>query len=108
MADIHVGDIGTMFRLTIRDQDENIVSLDDTFVVVVVFQKPDESTIDRPAVYINDGSDGLVQYITVDGDLDQFGHWKLQAVVTKTNVSDEILQLWHSDEVKFKVKPNLE
>lgn len=107
MADIHVGDIGTMFKLTIVDQDGIPVPMDNSFVVTMTFLLPDKSTIDRTASFLTDGSDGIVKYITVAGDLTQAGRWQLQAVVKKMS-GPTILQEYHSDSVKIKVVANLE
>lgn len=108
MADIHVNDIGTMFKLTVKDQNSNIVTLDGSYMLAVNFLLPDGSTLSRTASLYSDGSDGIIQYITTSGDLTQPGSWKQQAVVTKTGGGGTITQQWHSNSVKFKVVANLE
>ena len=58
----HVNDIGVIFRVTVYDTNS--------------------TTFERVAVFTNTGSDGLIQYATVDGDLNGPGTWHLQALVT--------------------------
>lgn len=106
MADIHQNDIGTMFKLTVKDQDGSIVPFDNTYEISVVFLLPDKSTVTKEALLFSDGSDGIVKYVTVAGDLSQSGRWQLQAIVTKMSGLD-IQSQHHSDPFKFKVAANL-
>ena len=102
MADIHVGDTGTMFRLTIKDKNGDVFSLEDATALFIVFAKPDRTVAERVATLYTDGTDGVMKYITESGDLDQSGRWKVQAVVEKPTGR------WSSSVVKFKVIANLE
>ena len=106
MADIHKNDIGMMFKLTVKDQDGHIVPLDNTYAINVVFSLPDKSSMTKTALLFSDGSDGIVKYVTVAGDLSQSGRWQLQAIVTKMS-GPSILTQFHSDPFKFKVAANL-
>lgn len=101
MSNIHVGDIGTLFKVTMKDQDGVVVSLSGATSLQVKFQKPDESVIVKTASLFTDGTDGIVTYTTQSGDLDQPGAWKLQAVVAKGGGQ------WSSDLIKFKVAANI-
>lgn len=101
MAEIHVGDIGTAFRATVKDEDGAIVNIASAASMLMWFQKPDGTVVSRTASLVNDGVDGLMQYITQAGDLDQAGSWKSQGVV------DIGGGRWHSDISKFKVYANL-
>ncbi len=80
-GDLHVNDIGVNLRCTVRAQDGSLVDLSTTTSRVLNFERPDGTSFDRPATLIDEGANGLMQYITADGDLDQPGYWYLQARV---------------------------
>jgi hypothetical protein len=97
--EIHVGDVGTSLRATIYDG-SSIFSLSSATVSVVLV-KPDGTKVTKAGSLVTDGTDGLVEYITVSGDLDQAGIWEIQAIVTVG------LNSWRSEISRFKVKSNL-
>lgn len=100
--EVHVGDIGTVFEITLYDQGVLLTDTQYASEKCVVFKKADGSLITRPASFKTDGSDAIVQYVSVDGDLDQKGTWRIQArVVLPTGK-------WSSDTEKFKVYANLD
>ena len=100
-AEIHVDDVGTVFRSTIKDNGV-VLPVDSATSILITFKKPDRSTIERTAVLDTDGLDGKVKYVSVSGDLDQPGDaWKAQFTVTLPS------GLWHSDFYTFKVERNL-
>lgn len=100
MAEIHVGDIGTIFLITVNDQD-GVVDLTNVDDMYVLFRKPDDSFIQRTPVFVSTGSDGKIKYVTQSGDLDQYGTWQIQArVVFGTDVFSTDIQ-------RFKVQRNL-
>lgn len=97
---VYINDIGTSFRATIKE-DDVAVPINDATTKEFVFQPPDGISITKTASFYTDGSDGIIQYLTVDGDMNVSGLWKLQArIVTPT---------WNgrSDMVEFKVFDNL-
>ena len=79
--EIHVGDIGTEFRITILDDDNTIVDLSSASIIEIIFLKPDGSRNVVSAELYTDGTDGIIKYNTVSGDLDQSGVYKIQAYV---------------------------
>lgn len=79
-ATIHVGDIGTVIRLTIIDQDKRAVSLVGYTQMKLDIKKPG-STITRNLTFTNSGTDGKVQYVSVAGDFDVAGTYTFQAFV---------------------------
>jgi hypothetical protein len=100
-SEIHVGDIGTQFRITIKDSDTTPVDLSNVDAMYVLFKKPDNSFKQVTPVFLTDGIDGNIVYTTVAGDLDQYGTWQIQArVVFGTDV-------YSTDIQKFKVIRNL-
>lgn len=100
MAEIHVGDIGTTFQITVKDQD-GPVDLTNVDEMYVLFKKPDDSFVQVTPVFVNTGSDGIIKYVTQAGDLDQYGTWQIQAkVIFGTDVFSTDIQ-------RFKVQRNL-
>ena len=93
----HVNDIGTIFRVTVYDT----TSSGGTSVADISTASTNGTTFTRAAVFTTDGSDGDIQYISVDGDLDGAGTWNLQAyVVTPAGT-------WNTDVGSFRVYENL-
>lgn len=78
--EIHVNDQGTEFRITITDNDV-VVDLSTASVISIIFRKPDDTLLEVNATLYTDGTDGIIKYNAVDGDIDQSGRWKIQAYV---------------------------
>lgn len=98
--EIHLLDIGTIFRVTLMD-DDIIVPLNGAELKEIHFLKPDGVVVVKEADFYSDGADGIIEYITIANDLDQTGSWKIQAKVTLPTGT------WSSDISKFKVYGNL-
>ena len=99
-SEIHVGDVGTIFRVTIKDGD-SIVDVSNVDSKTIYLQKPIGATLTKTAVYYTDGTDGIIQYVTEDGDLDQAGTWQIQAKI------DFGTDVFNTNIEKFKVLRNL-
>lgn len=100
--EIHVGDIGTTFLITLTDDCTNAVDLTGWTTLSVYFEKPDKTSITRTAsISGGDPTLGLIEYATILDDLDQAGTWKVQAYVVLPTGS------WKSNIDKFKVYPNI-
>lgn len=80
-AEIHVGDVGTRFRLTLEDGDGNPVNIATATVKRLDFRKPDGTTLERAASFLTNGSDGVIYYDTVQGDIDHVGRWMVQPYI---------------------------
>lgn len=100
-AEIHVDDVGTIFRVTVTDEDGAALDISAATLKQIVFEKPDETTTTKTASLDTDGTDGIMRYTTVSGDLDQAGRWKIQGVVGLPSGQ------WHTNVDTFKVKENL-
>ena len=98
---LQVGDVGTAFRIRILD-DGDVVDLSSCTLKQIIFKKPDDTVVEETAVFYTDGIDGYIQYVSVDGDIDQTGKWKYQGYVEFNTLS------WHTNYVSFLVKDNLE
>lgn len=85
MADqIHVGDFGTVYELTIK---ENAAAVDvSSFTTLEIFWlKPDGTTlVTNTAVFSTDGTNGKIKYVTTtNAEINQAGTWKMQGHISK-------------------------
>ncbi|MCK9420230.1 MAG: hypothetical protein M0R70_12710 [Nitrospirae bacterium] len=98
--EVHLNDIGTKFLVTVN---ENGVPLDISGATVkkIIFKKPDNTVVEKDAAFESTGGDGQIYYLSVSGDLNATGIWKLQAFVTLPAGS------WHTLISEFKVIANL-
>ena len=101
--EIHVGDIGTIFEITLTDC-EDIVDVSSANILELIFKLPDnaETILTKTATLVTDGTDGVISYTTIEGDLSISGKWKLQAQIGFPNSTS-----WKSDIASFKVYSNL-
>lgn len=100
--EIHIGDIGTVFEVTLKDG-VDIVDISGATVLQIIFEKPDKTIITNTAVLSSGGVDGKMKYtISLASELDIKGNWKIQGKVTLPTGS------WSTDIDKFKVYENLE
>ena len=100
-----VNDIGTIFRATIYDTSSTgttvVADISSATTKKFIFKKPSGDTFERVAVLTDDGSDGQIEYATVDGDLSGPGTWHLQAYVATPDGN------WSTSVGYFKVNENL-
>tara|TARA_R100000008_G_scaffold86692_1_gene80945 strand:- start:119 stop:445 length:327 start_codon:yes stop_codon:yes gene_type:complete len=105
VEEAHVNDIGTVFRVTVYDTTSSggttVADISGATTKTFTFKRPDGTTFDKTAVFTTDGSDGNIQYLTVDGDLNIAGTWHLQAYVVTSAGS------WKTTAGTFKVYENL-
>ncbi len=101
---IKLNDIGTTFTLTITDDDGVAVDITGATTKSIIFLKPDGVSETKTAAFGSDGSDGIISYTTVAGDLDTAGLWHVQAYVDISN-GDVI---FHSAIDAFEVGCNLD
>lgn len=99
-SEIHVNDVGTRFSLTIEEGGSG-VNVSGASSISVIFRKPDDEVIVRSGVKLTDGTDGKVYYDTTAGDLDEAGHYKLQAKIVLTSGT------YYTDIYDFKTHCNL-
>lgn len=77
--EIHKGDIGTQFKVTIKNQTGTVVDLSGMSTKQILLKKPSGDILTKTASFFTDGSDGIIVYTTVDGDINEHGEWFLQA-----------------------------
>lgn len=100
-AFVHVNDIGTALRFTVKNQDGDVFNLSGYSSIIVYLQTPGGTVLTKTAALTTDGTDGKLEYVTLDGDISEPGTWRAQVKVEKGGGS------WKSEVIKFKVKANL-
>jgi hypothetical protein len=100
MSEPHVGDVGTVFQVQVRDG-VLPADLSGAICLSMMFVSAKGRRFIVPALLATDGQDGLVRYTTMVGDLDAPGLWHLQVLVSMP------LGSWCSGETSFSVLPNL-
>ena len=101
--DLHVGDIGVQVKLTILDDNDtdSVVDLSSATSLDISIRKPDGTLLSVVGSLYTDGTDGIIYYTIVLGDLDQPGVYKIQATIS-IGVSS-----YNSNILSFKVLCNL-
>lgn len=99
-GEIHVGDIGTLLRGTVK---ENGVVVDISSATAKKFKlkPPDGPSIVVDASFETNGTDGVLVYRTMDGDLSVSGMWRIQGYAE--------LGIWkgHTDIIEKYIYDNL-
>ena len=98
---IRKSDIGTVFRGTIKDQDNAVVDVSGATTKTIILLKPDGTSISKAASFYTDGTDGILKYTTVDGDISMCGKWRIQWYVVIATGE------WRTNTITFKVYDNL-
>ena len=101
----HENDIGTTFRVTVYDTTSDgtttVADIQTASHKKMTFKKPNGDTFERVAVFTSDGSNGQIEYVSVEGDLTPAGNWQLQSYVQTPDGS------WRTNSGSFKVYENL-
>jgi hypothetical protein len=100
-AQIHVGDIGTVFEANFVDEDGDAVSLATATVKQLIFRKPGGSTVVQEGT--TTATVGQLEYAAVEGDLDQAGQWRVQGYAEFASG-----EKYHADITIFDVQRNLD
>ena len=98
--EIHKGDIGTALTVEIQEN-EVAVPIDTAETIKIILKKPTGEVLIKDAAFVTDGSDGQIRYVTVAGDLDCSGEWKIQGKVVMPSGT------WNSEVDKFEVYDNI-
>ena len=79
---IHVGDVGTIFEVTVVENDGvTPVNIGLATVKKIYFKDSAGVKMEKTAVLVTDGSDGKMKYVGVAGDIDLAGIWQMQGYV---------------------------
>ncbi len=101
MSDIHLGDVGTVFILTIMDG-AAIVDISAASVMKINLVSPSTDKTTHTATHTTDGTDGKMEYATSDASvLDEVGDWQWQGQVTLPTGA------WKTSVLAFEVLSNL-
>lgn len=100
-AQIQKGNIGTAFRIEIKDQDDVVVDVSAATTIQIIFKKPGGDILTKTASFVTNGTDGMIQYVSQSGDLDTVGLWRHQGFVVQSGT-----EFW-TDLAQFKVHRNL-
>lgn len=100
MAENHVGDTGTVFKATIKDESGVVIDVSAATVLLMKFKRPNGTVMEKTALLLNGGTDGKIYYVTLQTDLSVKGVWTVQGYV---EVDDGA---WHSDKHVFNVDDN--
>lgn len=99
---IHVGDVGTIIRLTITEADGTTpVDVSTASVKKFYFQKPDGTKVNKTAEFNTTGVDGKLKYTTIALDIGIDGVWYVQAYVEIGTAK------YYSTKATFTVQSNL-
>lgn len=99
--EIHVGDVGSRFLMTIYNQQSGIVDLSEATSLTLVFRNSAGDVSNKTAELLTDGTDGVMYYQFQTGDIDIDGQWGCQGVL---QFGAELL---HTNIVDFTVYKNL-
>jgi hypothetical protein len=100
-AELHVGDEGTILRFTITE-DGTALDVSSGSPGTLILAKKDKSFILRDTEFLTDGKDGIVQYTTIEDDIDTKGDWKAQIYLELPGGK------WHTSIAEFSVEDNLD
>jgi hypothetical protein len=100
VEEVHLNDIGTVFRVTLYDG-EDLLDCSAALDIKIIFQKANGTRVEKDAVFMTDGTDGIIQYVAVDGDINVIGNWKIQGYIQLPSGK------WKSNVEKFKVYANI-
>lgn len=81
METITLNDLGTSLQITVTE-DDVAVDISAATGRAIILKKPDGTTSEKTATLLTDGTDGIVAYSTVTGDIDQLGIWDYRAKIT--------------------------
>lgn len=77
--DLHVGDVGTELIMALVDADGGPVDLTDYQSLALIIERPDGTKLEKIAAPHGDPTAGLVAAYSSAGDLNQAGHYRMQA-----------------------------
>ena len=99
-GEIHKGDVATIMRVMIVDQDGVAVDLSGATTKDILFIGPGRK-ITKETSFQTDGTNGVLDYVIVEGDISAFGKWTKQwHIILPTGE-------WHTTAVEFPVLDNI-
>ena len=102
MAEIHVRDIGTVFKVRIIDESTgSALDISDATTKQIKFKSQNGESTTQTATFTTDGTDGYIEYTTVANDLSLHGSWQIQGFVSSATYQN------NSEITRFEVEKNL-
>ena len=98
--EVHNGDIGTIFRVTVQDS-TTAVDISGASTKNIVLQKPSGTKVTAAGSFQTDGTDGVLQYTSTGGVIDTVGNWRIQVYLVLAAGT------WYTDVGNFYVHPNI-
>ena len=98
---IHKDDIGTKLLITVTDCG-TVLDISTATALSIFIKQPDGTLLSRTGVLETDGTDGKMYYLTVAGDLDTAGSYKIQGKVTLPSAASH-----YTSTATFRVECNL-
>lgn len=100
--EIHVGDVGTTIEVTLTE-DGSIVDISTATTKEIKIKGPHGAVNTKIATFVTNGTDGKLEFVSVAGDFNRDGVWRIQAKVILNSPAGT----WNSDLGEFTVFPNL-
>ena|SRR4030065_697218 len=102
--DTHVGDYGFPMQIVVVDRRRNkpLTQIGTYETKQILFRSPAAVIKVVDATLLNDGSDGKIEYVFEEDDLDEIGTWEYQVFLSGPN------GVVHSDIETFEVGDNIE
>lgn len=103
--EIHVGDVGTIFRASIKDSGASldISAANSGTARLFIFQPPGGSLSTQTAsFYADSGTSGVLDFTAPSGFLNTAGTWRVQALINLGSGGS-----FYTDIYRFIVYPNL-
>ena len=98
---IHVEEFGWVGKLTLQ-QDGSSVDISSYTTKEYILRDPDGTETTKTASFDSDGTDGILKYTVLTGEIDAVGSWYVQARIAKADVE------LTSDRLGFAVKDRLD
>ena len=87
MSSVQAGSIGTVIEFQVLGQDGAPLDISNAVSKKLIFKRPNGTTVEKPAVFTSDGSDGRLQVVSVENDLEPYGAWQIQAAITRPGLN---------------------
>lgn len=100
--EVHVGDVGTVFQITVLDGDGGpVLDISSATEMKLFLRKPNDTVLSNVAVHVTDGTDGKMKYVGQAGDIDMAGRWFMQGKIVLPAGT------WYTDTTSFVVEDRL-
>ena len=82
--EVHVGDVGTVFEVTVLDgafTTPTALDISNATERKIFLRRPSDTVISRDAAETTDGTDGKMEITSISGDIDAEGRWSIQGKI---------------------------